>query len=111
MNTVKQTLKSGILERTENRTGSWVEKHVDAFEEARFGWMSMLITIQSCLGAIACMYVLQNGADNFQLVLCAMITMTCNAINIAQAPAKWCLGSFYLSVVVNAILVILNFIH
>lgn len=69
--------------------------------------MAMFITMQSCLGSVACMYILQTKASDVWLMLCAMVTMGCNAVLIAQAPPKWCLVSFYLSMLVNALLVII----
>ncbi|MGZ3921367.1 MAG: hypothetical protein ACXVC7_13795, partial [Bacteroidia bacterium] len=78
------------------------------FEESRFGWMTAYMTIQSCLGAIAAAFILQSHASIIMLALCSMITMGCNAILIAQGPGKWCLFSFYLSIVVNTVLIFLT---
>lgn len=86
----------------------WFNHQATKFEEARFGWMAIAITIQSCLGSIACMFILQNNASDIMLALCAAITMACNAMFIALAPGKWCLGSFYLSVFLNVIFILLN---
>ncbi len=63
-------------------------------------------TPESCLGSIASMFILQHQAGDFALALCASVTMACNAIFIAQAPAKWCVGSFYLSMIVNTLFVL-----
>ena len=54
---------------------SWFTKQQQAFESGRFGWMSLLLTLQSCLGAAACMYILENDSL-FQLSICSIITMT-----------------------------------
>lgn len=84
------------------------EKHVQWFEESRFALMTMMITLQSCLGSIACMYIFQNHASDFQFILCTMVTMTANAMFIAQGPAKVCLASLYTSIFVNLTFILLN---
>lgn len=86
----------------------WFNKQAENFEKSRFGWMAMYITAQSCLGSIASLYILQNNASDVFLVLCAVITMVCNAIFIAQGPGKWCIASFYLSVFANSLFIINN---
>lgn len=87
---------------------TWLEKQELNFEEARFFWMAVIITAQSCLGSVACMFILKNHASDFVLAGCAAITMGCNAIFIAQAPARWCLGAFYLSVILNTVFIVVN---
>lgn len=87
----------------------WLAKQEQSFEKARFGWMAMYITIQSCLGSIAAALLLENHASDILLSLCAVITMLSNSIFIAQASAKLCLLTFYASVVVNTILILMNF--
>ncbi|HEX8515536.1 MAG TPA: hypothetical protein VF868_05005 [Bacteroidia bacterium] len=84
------------------------EKHALWFEESRFAMMTLMITLQSCIGSIACMYIFQSGAPDIQFVLCAAISMGTNAMFISQAPAKICLASFYLSLIVNMILILMN---
>lgn len=112
MNSVKNTT-AAAASITRNQTEQkgldiWFNKVAEKFEETRFGWMALIITLQSCLGSIACMYILQNNATDVQLMLCAAITMACNSIFIAQGPAKWCLTSFFISVLVNAVLIFIN---
>lgn len=86
----------------------WFNRQAERFENARFGWMTIYLTIQSCWGAAACMYILQNKGNDLMLVSCAAVTMASNSMFIAQAHAKWCLLAFYGSVVVNTILLLLN---
>jgi len=88
---------------------SWLDKRALGFENARFFWMAVYITSQSCLGSVACMYILKNNGSDILLATGAMVTMGCNAILIAQGPSKWCLISFYISVILNTILIVLNF--
>lgn len=86
----------------------WFNRQAEKFEAARFGWMTIYLTLQSCLGAAACMYILQNKGNDLMLVGCAAVTMASNSMFIAQAHAKWCLLAFYGSIAVNTILLILN---
>jgi len=102
---------AGSIKRTQTEKKGldiWFNKQALKFEEARFGWMTAYITIQSCLGSVAAGLILQNHASDIMLVIAAMTTMACNSVFIAQGPAKWCLSSFYLSVLINLILVLLN---
>ncbi|PHR46940.1 MAG: hypothetical protein COA32_08420 [Fluviicola sp.] len=84
----------------------WFDKQAADFEISRFGAMTLMITFQSCLGSVAAMYALENG-NTFILATVAVVTMASNAMFIAQAEAKHCLFTFYLSVIVNLIILII----
>lgn len=98
--------------RTHNRhaeatpANGWFNKQALQFEQFRFGMMTIYITAQSCLGSIACMYILQQGVSDVWLMLCAGVTMGANAAFIAQGPAKWCFIALYTSVLTNALLIV-----
>lgn len=104
-------MKTAKHKQVQTTTGvdGWFNRQVQKFENARFGWMTIYITMQSCLGSIACMYILQNKASDVMLASCAAITMACNAIFIAQGPGKWCLLSFYTSIIINSFFILINF--
>lgn len=99
---IKEVTKSSSL-------ADLLNKHANDFENFRFGWMAILITIQSCLGAAACMYILQNNPSVIVLAICACITMGSNALFIALANPKVCLTAFYLSIILNTIFLFQNF--
>lgn len=81
---------------------NWFEKQANKFEAGRFAWMTIMMTAQSCWGSVAAMYAIK--FDNvLMLIITAMVTMMSNAAFIAQSPAKWCIGLFYASVIVNLI--------
>lgn len=86
----------------------WFNRQVAKFEAFRFGWMTIYLTAQSCLGAIACMYILKNNASDIMLASCAAVTMGSNAVFIAQGSGKWCLLSFYISVLLNLFFIFTN---
>lgn len=86
---------------------NWFERQALQFEESRFAAMTILLTLQSCIGSIAVMFALQHDSV-IQLSLSAALTMGANSLFIAQSPAKWCLGSFYISIAVNLLIIIFN---
>jgi hypothetical protein len=86
---------------------SWFDKQAIQFEESRFAAMTILLTAQSCIGSIAVFFSMQHEMI-IQLCLSAAVTMGANSMFIAQAPAKWCLGFFYTSVVLNLLIIIIN---
>ncbi len=88
---------------------NWLGTQAIRFEENRYGAMALMMTFQSCLGSVAAMLAMKD--DNYLLLsFCAMFTMGANAAFIALAPAKWCLGVFYASVVVNAAVIVIALI-
>jgi len=86
----------------------WFNRQAAQFEKTRFGMMAIYITIQSCLGAIAAMFVLQNDASIFFVATAAALAMAGNAVFIAQGSAKACLSLFYLNVIGNTLLIAAN---
>ena len=100
-NTTEHVTKPGII-------ATWFNRQADNFEKTRFGMMAIYITIQSCLGGIAAMYVLQNDGNVFLLATAAALAMAGNAVFIAQASAKACLAFFYLNVIGSGILILAN---
>ena len=81
------------------------QREIIFFKENRFGAMTLMLTFQSALGSIAAMYAIT--VDSLVgLAISAIVTMFSNAAFIAQAPAKWCVVAFNISVIVNAILIL-----
>ncbi|MDF2448088.1 MAG: hypothetical protein K0R26_592 [Bacteroidota bacterium] len=101
---------SHILNQKSSAKGidTWFNEQAAKFEAARFFWMAIFIIAQSCLGSVACMFILKNHASDVLLASCAAITMLCNSILIAQGPGKWCIATFYLSIILNSIFIIVN---
>lgn len=108
METIKHS-QIGLVSSSNISSNGWFNRQVDGFESARFGWMAMLIIIQSCLGSIACMYILKNNGSDVMLVTGAVVTLISNSVLIAQGSGKLCLSLFYISIIVNTIFVLLNF--
>ncbi len=88
---------------------TWFQTNVENFEKSRFAMMTILMTAQSCLAAIAAMYSLIN--TNYVLLgICAFTAMASNSAFIAQTSAAWCLRLFYGSVVISIVLIVLNLV-
>lgn len=98
----RENVKAGTLAKLGKAQLDW-------FEKGRYGIMAIMLTLQSCLGGIACMYILSNDAGDVWLSLCAVVTMGANAVMIAQAGPKACLAGFYTAVIVNTLLIAFNF--
>lgn len=107
--TAAQHMKSNSNAQAMQSNG-WFAKQTLQFEKFRFGMMTIYITAQSCLGSIACMYILQQNTSDIWLMLCAGVTMGSNATFIAQGPAKWCLIALYTSVLTNTLLILGTFL-
>ncbi len=83
----------------------WLAKQETNFEKHRFGAMTAMLTFQSCLGSVAAMLCIQN--DHWVLVsIIAVLTMSSNSMFIAQADPKPCIITFYISVIVNAAIIV-----
>ena len=89
-----------FMETKNSQRSGWLSKQSTRFEEGRFALMTILLTLQSCIGAAAAMLAMQNHNDVL-LGICAAVTMASNSFFIAQAPAKQCLIMFYVSVLAN----------
>lgn len=87
---------------------TWFDKQAAIFEKSRFFWMAIYLTSQSCLGSVACGFILQNNASTLELGVCAALSMGSNSVLIALGPPKWCLVTVYLSFIVNTIFIIMN---
>ena len=97
------------MSTTDTTSKSWFQGQVEQFERYRFGAMTMMITAQTCLAAVAAMLSIQN--DNYFLVsVCSVFAMASNTAFIAQVNAKLCVTFFYLSIIVSAIVIPLNFL-
>lgn len=79
---------------------------IKGFENYRYGMMSFYIILQSCIGSIACMYLLQINASMMLLLPGAMATMMANAVLISQSPGKWSMLSVNISLIMNIAIIV-----
>jgi len=82
------------------------------FNHNYFMYIPLTIIVQSCLGSVAAMLILMGGHDLFQVVqlfLCIIFCMMYNSSIMAQLNRKIVFNFFLLSIIVNGILIALNF--
>lgn len=96
--------------KTTSVNKSKYEQFIDNLNFSYFGLISMSILVGSIIGGIAAAAILSNDAPIWQLGLCAAVSMANNTAGIGQAPTKWVFNLFIVSVVVNTVLIIANFI-
>src|SRR5438270_665399 len=87
---------------------TWYKKFIAEATYNYFFVISFVILVGSCWGGITAMYILKANAPIWQLCLNIYITMANNIAPIGQASAKWVIGLFILSSLVNLILVLAN---
>lgn len=109
METVKThpAQSSEVEVKSMNILGKFFKSQVVFFEKNRFGMMAMYIIVQSCIGSIACMYVMQNDTGFMLLGICVAVTMAANSFFIAQTSAKSCIVMTYVSIFINVLLILL----
>jgi hypothetical protein len=86
--------------------GGWYQRFL---EEAKFNYfavISMAILIASIWGGITAMVILENNAPIWVLCVNIYITMASNIASIGQAPVKWVVNLFALSMLVNLAIVL-----
>jgi hypothetical protein len=86
------------------------DRFIKSLEFSYFGLISMAILIGSCLGGVATMKIFENDAPFWQFVLSLGISMANLVACISQAPTKWVVNLFAASLLVNAVLLLLNLI-
>jgi hypothetical protein len=83
-------------------------KFIEKLNFSYFGIISMTILIGSIVGGIAASFILANNAPIWQLGVCAAVSMANNTAGIGQAPTKWVVNLFLVSLVVNTLLLLVN---
>ncbi|MBL7930931.1 MAG: hypothetical protein JNL60_03460 [Bacteroidia bacterium] len=75
-----------------------------------YGLISMAILVGSCLGGITAMKIFENDAPFWQFGLGLSISMANLVASISQAPTRWVVNLFGASLIINAILLLVNLI-
>jgi hypothetical protein len=87
------------------------QRTLEDFQQSYVGYAALVIIGQSCLGAAAAMYTLQNGTSFIQMMQLAFIVITCMFVNVgilAQLSAKTIFNMTIFSVVLSTIMILLN---
>jgi len=100
----KTTLSSTNTAISKSKYELWIE----SLNFSYFGILSMTILVGSIVGGIAAAVILSNNAPIWQLGACAAVSMANNAAGIGQAPTKWMVNLFFVSIITNGILILMN---
>ena len=85
--------------------GSW-NKMIDNLKFSHFGLICISILFGSCMGGVAAMYILQAGMPIWVVGIALSASLANLVASIAQAPTKWVVNLFALSLVINLILLL-----
>lgn len=86
-------------------------KGLQEFKRSINGYSPIFIIGQSCLGSVAAMYILINGASAIQMFQLFLVTIACmgfNAAVLSQQSPKTVFNLFIVSVVLSTVVLILN---
>jgi hypothetical protein len=94
---------------TESTRSLWqrYETFIKRIEFYHFGIITMAILTGSCLGSISAMFVFYNGAPIWVFAIGLFASLANLVACISQAPTKWVVIFFALSVAVNVSLIAL----
>ncbi|MCX7729269.1 MAG: hypothetical protein N2203_07355 [Bacteroidia bacterium] len=76
-------------------------------EKGYYGMISVFILVGSVMGGIMAMSALEKN-NLFLMALGLAFTMANLVLNIAQAPPKWLVRTFLLSLIVNVIIILIT---
>ena len=107
MSTLAKTSLHVATERT-LVAKTWYDRFIDEISFNYFFVISFVITAGSCIGGITAMYILSNNAPIWQLCANIYLTMGCNVACIGQAPVKWVIRIFGISILANIVLLLAN---
>lgn len=93
--------------KTQNSITSY-DRLIQKLSFSYFGLISMTILIGSIVGCLSASVVLFNNAPIWQLCLVSAAAMASNTSAIAQAPIKWVVNLFILSIIINSLLILIN---
>ena len=87
------------------------QKTLGDFQQSYVGFAALIIIAQSCFGAAAAMYILENGISLPQMIQLAAIVFTCMTVNVAilaQLTPKTVFNLTIFSVLLSVILIAVN---
>jgi len=92
-------------------TISLYKRNLEGYTRGFMGFNALAVMVQSCIGGIAAMTVLQNGSSPLQMVQLFLVVIVSSFFNgsvLAQQKPKTVFNLLLISVVVNTIITILN---
>lgn len=109
MTTITKSFDQSQAQKS-NANFSRYETFIKKMDFNYYGLISMAILVGSCLGGIAAMKIFENDAPFWQFGLGLSISMANLVASISQAPTRWVVNLFGASLIINAILLIINLI-
>lgn len=86
--------------------GRW-HKMIEDLEFSHFALICISILFGSCMGGVAAMFIMQAGMPIWVVGIALAVSLANLVASIAQAPTKWVVNLFTLSLVVNIILLLI----
>lgn len=96
------------LKSTGMQTG-WYERTIKYLQGFYFGIVAMSIPVSGIIGGISLMYILKNNAQVWELALSVIMVLIVNIWAVLADSVKWIINLLIISLVVNAILIFINF--
>jgi len=87
------------------------QKTLGDFQRSYVGFAALVIIGQSCLGGAAAMYILENGANLFQMIQLGMVVITCTLVNVgilAQLSSKTVFNMTIFSALLSLFMIVFN---
>ncbi len=82
------------------------------YKNGLFGYATIAIIAQSCIGSMAAMLILMSGYDSWQMIQLTIVTLACmfyNGAILSQQSPKLSLNLLIASVAISLLFIIANF--
>ncbi|PBQ33734.1 hypothetical protein CNR22_18760 [Sphingobacteriaceae bacterium] len=110
MTTLTKTYNPSHSNAQTDHSATFYARLIKKLEFSYFGLIALSILISSCLGGITTMQIFEHDAPLIEFILSVSFTMAVLVACLSQAPAKWIVNLFTLSILVNTVLLIINLI-
>lgn len=90
---------------------SYYQKNFEGYRRGFMGFNALAVMVQSCIGGIAAMVVLQNGSSPVQMIQLFFVVILSSGFNgavLSQQKPKLVFDLLLLSVVGNSLIAIVN---
>ncbi|MCW4470048.1 hypothetical protein OGH69_13815 [Flavobacterium sp. MFBS3-15] len=90
---------------------SYYQKNLEAYTRGSMGFNALAVMVQSCIGGIAAMMVLQNGTSPAQMIQLFFVVALCSGFNgavLSQQKPKLVFDLLLLSVIGNSLFALIN---
>lgn len=87
------------------------QKSLADFQENYVGYAALVVIAQSCFGAAAVMYILENGLGFFQLLQMLTVILCCMLLNVSilsQQTPKLVFNFTIVSILLSSLLIFAN---